>query len=141
MDTSRYGALRKPRSLKPTSLPDGVPEASSRLPRWRQNRLGSWAGRGHPPDGVSDIVGDEQGARLVDCQPNRPSARLTIVVQEAGHDILGLAARMPAAERHEHDLVPVEGSPVPAAVLADESAAAILCGKAAGSIEHEPKWS
>ncbi len=56
--------------------------------------------------------------------PTRPSAGLFIRVQEAGDDVLGFAARTPAAERHENDLVAVEAWPVPTAMFADEGAAA-----------------
>lgn len=78
----------------------------------------------HTPNRIPDVIGNQQGTGLVDGQPDRPSAGLFIRVQEAGDDVLGFAARTPAAERHENDLVAVEAWPVPTAMFADEGAAA-----------------
>ena len=81
------------------------------------------------------------GTGLVDGQPDRPSAGLFIRVQEAGDDVLGFAARTPAAERHENDLVAVEAWPVPTAMFADEGAAAVLLGKTVRRVESKPQRS
>jgi hypothetical protein len=51
----------------------------------------------HTPN-IPDVIGNQQGAGLVDGQPNRPYAGLFIRVQEAGDDVLGFAARTLAAE-------------------------------------------
>lgn len=85
--------------------------------------------------------GNQQGTGLVDGQPDRPSAGLFIRVQEAGDDVLGLAARTPAAERHENDLVAVEAWPVPTAMFTDEGAAAVLLGKTVRRVERKPQSS
>src|SRR5689334_5302071 len=84
----------------------------------------------HAPDGVPDVVGDQEGAGLVDCHRDRPAARFAVRIEESRYDILGLAVRTAAAERHEDDLVAVELIAVPAAVLADEGAATVFLRKA-----------
>jgi hypothetical protein len=72
----------------------------------------------------------------------RPAvAGLFIRVQEAGDDVLGLAARTPAAEQHENDLVAVEAWPVPTAMFVGEGAAAILLGKTVHRVERKPQSS
>src|SRR6202035_81008 len=73
--------------------------------------------------------------------PDRPPAGLFIRVQEAGDDVLGFAARTPAAERHENDLVAVEAWPVPTAMFADEGAAAVFLGKTVRRVESKPQRS
>ena len=75
----------------------------------------------HTPNRIPDVIGNQQGTGLVDGQPDRPSAGLFIRVRD---DVLGFAARTPAAERHENDIVAVEAWPVPTAMFADEGAAA-----------------
>lgn len=95
----------------------------------------------HTPNRIPDVIGNQQGTGLVDGQPDRPSAGLFIRVQEAGDDVLGFAARTPAAERHENDLVAVEAWPVPTAMFADEGAAAVLLGKTVRRVESKPQRS
>ena len=46
------------------------------------------------PDRIADVVGDQQRAGLVDRDADRAAARLAVGVEEAGDDVLGLAARM-----------------------------------------------
>src|SRR5258708_38711631 len=83
----------------------------------------------HAPDGVPDVIGDQEGAGFVNCHPDRPAARFAVRIEESRDDILGLAVRTAAAERHEDDLVAVEPVAVPAAMLADERTAAVFLGK------------
>src|SRR5260370_29198483 len=84
----------------------------------------------HAPDGVPDVIGDQEGAGFADGHPDRPAARFAVRIEESRDDILGLAVRTSAAERHEDDLVAVELVAVPAAMLADEGPAPVFLGKA-----------
>src|SRR6476646_9694924 len=93
----------------------------------------------HAPDGVPDVIGDQEGAGFVDGHPDRPAARFAARIEESRDDILGLAVWTPAAERYKDDLVAVELVAVPAAMLADEGTAAIFLGKAVRRVEGEPK--
>ena len=77
---------------------------------------------GDAPNRVPDVVGNQEGAGLVDRQPDRSTARVLVWIEKAGDDVLGFATRMPAAEWHEHDFVAVEDSSVPTSVFADEGA-------------------
>jgi hypothetical protein len=75
-------------------------------------------------------------------RPARPAVRGPFhPSQEAGDDVLGFAARTPATERHENDLVAVEAWPVPTAMFADEGAAAVLLGKTVRRVESKPQRS
>ena len=71
---------------------------------WRQRRNLTVAAQ-HPgcqlfssgadaPNRIADVIGDQQRAGLVDRQPDRPSARMSVCIEEAGDDILGFAVRM-----------------------------------------------
>ena len=73
-----------------------------------RRRLGSATGRGgrDSPDGVADVVRDDQRAALLDGDADRTPARLA-VLHEAGHEIDGLAGGMTVLERDEHDAVAV----------------------------------
>src|SRR3954462_7459206 len=76
------------------------------------------------PNGVADIVGDDQRAGAVHRHSDRASARLAFAVQEPGDEIHRSANRASSSEADEYDLVAVELGAVPAAVLADERSAA-----------------
>ena len=65
----------------------------------------------------------------VDCQTDRPSARVIVSVKETGNDILRRAARPSVAEGHEDNFVAVERCSIPASVFADERTVAVLGGK------------
>src|SRR4029078_7432886 len=88
---------------------------------------------------MRDIVRDQQCARLVDGDADRPPARLVLVVHESRYEIFGLAAWLSVPERHEDDLVAIELLSIPASVLADERAAAILLRKLVGAVERHPE--
>src|SRR5690349_2823820 len=97
-------------------MPHAWSSASVALPQWPS------AGGGDPPDRVRHVVGDDQRAARIDRDPDRPSPRLAVAVQEAGHDIDRLAGRLAVAERHEDHAVADRLVAVPAAMLADEGA-------------------
>src|SRR3982751_4009785 len=82
------------------------------------------------PDGVSGIVGDQQRAGAIDGDADRAAPCLAILIEEPGDESHRLAPRTPAREANEGDAIAVVGSPVPAAVLADERAAAEHRGEA-----------
>src|SRR4029077_15183248 len=93
----------------------------------------------HAPDGVPDVISDQEGAGFVDGHPDRPAARFAVRIEESRDDIFCLAVRTPAAESYEDDLVAVEPVAVPAAMLTDEGTAAIFLGKAVRRVEGEPQ--
>jgi hypothetical protein len=49
----------------------------------------------HAPDGVPDVISDQEGAGFVDGHPDRPAARFAARIEESRDDILGLAVRTP----------------------------------------------
>src|SRR5271166_6579320 len=93
----------------------------------------------HAPDGVPDVIGDQEGTSFVDCHPDRSTACFAVRIEESRDDILGLAVRTPTAERYEDDLVAVEEIPVPTAMFADEGAAPVFLGKAVRRVEGKPQ--
>src|SRR5262245_47588153 len=86
--------------------------------------------RGHAPNGVSDIVRDEQRPGLVHRHADRAPACCTVGIEEPRDHILRLAARPSAAERYEDHLVAIEFPAVPAPMLTDEGTAMILLRQA-----------
>src|ERR1700692_4559674 len=85
--------------------------------------LGSRLRCTHAPNGVSDIVRDEQCSAPVQREAHGPSVnRLVVVSEEAGDDRYRLADRSAVRERYENHLVAVQGTAVPTAVLTDEGA-------------------
>src|SRR5207237_676204 len=89
------------------------------------------------PDGAPGVVGDQQSAGSIDPNSDWPTARIAVLVNEARDEIHRLADRLAAGEADEHDAVTVDLAPVPAAVLADEGAAAEHRGEAAAGVEGE----
>src|SRR4051794_30168129 len=86
---------------------------------------------GDPPDGVGEIIGDQQGSPTrIEDDADRATTRV-LPLQEAGDEIDGLARWPAARERHPNDLVAGQILPIPAAVLADEGALHKLAAKAA----------
>ena len=63
--------------------------------------------QGDPPHSVSEVVRYQESAGPIDCQTNRPSARLIVRIEEACDDVLRRATGPSAAKRHENHLVPV----------------------------------
>jgi len=51
----------------------------------------------HTPDGVSDVIGNQESARFVDRHSDRPTTRLAVRIEKSRDDILGLAVRTPAS--------------------------------------------
>src|SRR5580658_10517257 len=106
-----------------------VAEDNARMPTMRDRLdltrpIGARRGaRGHAPDAVADVVGDEQRAALIDGDADRTAARVAVAVEESGEDVDRLARRTSDREGHEDDLVAAGGTAVPGAVLADEHAA------------------
>ena len=86
----------------PDNVPPIVPACSITEPT--PPCFASTCGR-HTPDGVSDIIGNQESAGLIHRHSHRTTARLALSVQEARHHILSLADRPPASERHEHDVI------------------------------------
>src|SRR6202022_194313 len=93
-----------------------------------------------PPHGVWEVVRYQQSAGPIDCQTNRPSARLIVGIEEAGDDVLRRAAGLSAAKRHEHYLVAVKRASIPASVFADERTAAVVCGKVGACVHRYTQW-
>ena len=77
------------------------------------------------PNGVANIIGNNQRPSLVDSQPDWTSVYGVAGSPEAGDDILCQAGGLTVPERHEHDLIAANGGSVPAAVLPHEHAAAV----------------
>src|ERR1700686_3746011 len=101
---------------------------------------GLWLSRRHPRHRVSEILSGQQCSGPIDGGASRPPVRLILRVDEAGDDVLGLAARLSAAEGHDHHLVTVEGAAIPAAVLAHEGATAAVLGKAGAGVHGGTRW-
>ena len=59
------------------------------------------------PDGVAHVVGDDERATVLDGDAHRAAARVA-VLQEAGHEIDGLARRDAIVKRNEDDRIAVE---------------------------------
>jgi hypothetical protein len=59
---------------------------------WSGHRLGQKAGRAslargcHAPDGVPDVIGDQEGTGFVDCHPDRSTARFAVRIEESRED-------------------------------------------------------
>ena len=79
-------------------------QARKSIPHCRLRGRGS-----HAPDGIADIVGDEQAAAPVDRDADRTSECLAFCVDETSKDIHRLSRRTPGGERHEDDLMPLCG--------------------------------
>src|SRR6478736_5777537 len=75
----------------------------------------------YAPNGISQIVCDEKGAGLVDCESDRPPV-CPIPGDKVGDHILGRARRAAILEGYEHDSVAVEAIAVPTPMLGDERA-------------------
>src|SRR5882762_8457643 len=69
-------------------------------------RSGLASGR-QPPHGVANVIGDQQCAAAVDCQTNRPTARMVVRIEKARNHVLRRPAGLSAAERNEDDLVAI----------------------------------
>ena len=69
-------------------------------PRWVADRRG-----GNPPDGVSDVVSDEEGAAPIERHAHRPAERLTVLADESGQHVDRITGRHAGAEGHEDHLV------------------------------------
>src|SRR5437870_4134741 len=95
-------------------------------------------GIGNSPDGVANVIGDQQSTRSVQRYADRASASLS-VPEEASDEILWHPGGTPIAKANEHHLVAVRLRPVPAAMLADERSPSKAGGKARAGIECEPK--
>ena len=93
---------------------------------------------GDAPNSIADVISDQKRAGLVEGEANGTTARLSLRVKKIGDDILGLAIGTPAVEGHEHDLVAVEGRPVPTSVFADKSAAAVFLRQAVAVSKTRP---
>jgi hypothetical protein len=89
---------------------------------------------------IANVIGDQQGTGLVKCHCNGPATRLA-GVHKAGDDVLRHAAGVTIRERHEDNFVAIELPPIPAAVLADEGAAAICVGEFGARIEGKAERS
>src|SRR5207253_9736052 len=90
------------------------------------------------PDGVSGIVGDQQRAAAVHGDADRAAPCLAILIEEAGDKPHRLAHRTSAGEANEGDAITAVGSPIPAAVLANEGAAAEHRREAVAGVESQP---
>src|SRR5947209_1057139 len=87
------------------------------------------------PHGVAHVVGDDQRAGAVDCHTDGAAAHLAVAVEKAGDKVGRNSHGTPAGEADEHHFVAVELGPVPAAVLADERAAAESSREARSGVE------
>src|SRR3954471_15362583 len=85
----------------------------------------SLARRGHPPDRIADVVGDEEGAVAGDLAADRPAVGVAPPVDEAGQDVDRPARRAAIGEGDEDDPVAAERPSIPRTVLADEGAAGV----------------
>src|SRR3546814_1337393 len=65
----------------------------------------SRADRHDTPDNIADIVGDQQGAGLVDHHADRTPEGMPVLTDESGQYILRCTCRSSIGERHEHHLV------------------------------------
>src|SRR5688572_33393821 len=74
----------------------------------------------NPPDSISHIIGNQQGAALVDRHADRPAPGVALGADETAQHLHRLPCRVTARERHEHDVVAALRLAVPRAVLADE---------------------
>ena len=85
----------------------------------------------HPPHHISPVIGDEQRAIGGDGDADRAAidGGVSRIGDEAGQEVLRIAARLIVLEGHEDDLVAVEARAVPRAVQADERAVAVLLRK------------
>jgi hypothetical protein len=68
---------------------------------------------GHPPNAVSDIVGDEQGTSFIDCDTDRPASGIALCVEKAGQNVDRFALRAAVDEGHKLHLVPTFRGAVP----------------------------
>lgn len=94
----------------------------------------------YPPNGVSDVIGDQQSASSVDCQTNRPSARVIVRIEKACDDILRRPAWLSAAKRNENNFVTVKRRSIPTSVFAHERTAAIVFGKRGARVHDNTQW-
>src|SRR4051794_18045682 len=74
--------------------------------------------RPYAPDGVSDIIRNEQRARFVDGNADRTSMRITLLIDKSRQHILGVSIRAAVRERNEDHFVAAERLAIPRAVLA-----------------------
>src|SRR4051794_20286291 len=95
----------------------------------RINVLGGVVGSRDTPDRVADIVGNQQRARLVDCDANRAAVRFFVGPKEASQHVDRLPGWFAIGEWHEDNLIAAERLTVPRTVLSDERAVAELFGQ------------
>src|ERR1700730_255705 len=93
------------------------------------------------PHRIADVVSDQQRARLIDSDSNRPPQRLAVLVDKTGKDVDRQSRGVAVAERHENHLVSAQRLAVPRSVLADEDAAAVGIRQCATDVEGQPKRS
>src|SRR5262249_19120040 len=74
----------------------------------RRQKRSAAGRRRRAPDGVPDVIGNQQCAGLVDGDPDRPAASLIVAVKKADHHILRHSARLAVAEGDKHDFVAVQ---------------------------------
>src|SRR5690606_27330552 len=104
-----------------------------------KSRSGTWR---DPPDGVGQVVDDQQdGHLLIEGDADRTAPRPPGVGQKAGHEIDGFTGRLSGAERHPDDLVAGEILAVPAAVFPDEGSLRKSTTEAATGGEGQAKRS
>ena len=94
-------------------------------------------GGSHPPDRVSDIVGDQERAGAIDRDPDRAAVRVAAFVEETGEHIFGRAARLAAGKRNEDHFVADGRLAIPGAVLAHEGAVAVFLRQRVSAVEDQ----
>src|SRR5262249_27013213 len=93
------------------------------------------------PHGIADVVGDEQRARFVECNPDRAAQCFAVFVYKTGENIDRLSRRAASGGRHEKHFVAAQGFAVPRSMLSDKSTAAIRLRKQASDVESQPERS
>jgi len=69
------------------------------------------------PDGIPNIIRDEQRPGLVDRDANRPPHRVSVRLDESCEDIYGLSIRFSIGERNEDYAIATEWLAIPGTVL------------------------
>src|SRR3546814_14298463 len=82
----------------------------------------SRADRHDTPDNIADIVGDQQGAGLVDDHADRTPEGMHVLTNESGHNILRYTGRSCIGQRPEHHLTTTGRSAIPHAGPAEQGA-------------------